>query len=218
MQISDRVIQITDDQIQWDFDGNPKAILKTANSQWVSYVTVDPFPCYSHDIELVRRCAEEAEERFRIGFKTFWFTLPMEASGRTNGAATDNTIKYKGDEKSWDGVIYLSGKRIPLHPGMTRYLCFHEYGHIVDNWICYKRKLEHSGFDNEYAQMRGIENFKGYGGRRWHKNVGEVIANDFRIAVCGIEPEFWPHPGIEHPNNVPAVHDWWYKAMIEHSV
>lgn len=216
MDVKDRVIVITDDQIQWDFEGGPRAIMRTPNSRWTTQTAVDPFPCYFHNRDLVEHCARDAEKRFRIGFETFWFILPMEATGRTNGAATDNSCD-RGD-KTWDGVIYLSGKRIPLHPAMTRYLCYHEYGHIVDNWICRQRKLDHSGMDEEYAQMRGIENFNGYGGRRWHLNVGEVIANDFRIAVCGAEREFWPHPGIEHPDNVPQVHDWWYKAMLEFSV
>jgi hypothetical protein len=52
---------------------------------------------------------------------------------------------------------------------------------------------------HEYAQLRGCDPATPYGGGTWHKSPGELLANDFRILVAGVEPEFWPHPGSPTP-------------------
>lgn len=41
--------------------------------------------------------------------------------------------------------------------------------------------------------------------------VIELFANDFRIVVCGIEQEYWPHPGFTHPLKLAKVRKWWAK-------
>lgn len=220
MDIQDRVIQVKDEDISWGFDDKgPFTYLKTPKSEWGTHVAFDPYPCYSHNRDVVLTSLREAEKKFPIGWPVFYFILPFEVSSRTNGTSTSNSIHDQSGKgkRSREGVIFFSGKRISIHPAMTRYLAAHEYGHQVDDWICNRRGFEHDGLDAEYAEMRGIENCKLYGARKHHLNIGEIIANDFRIAVCGVEREFWAHE-CEHPDNVPQVHDWWYKVMLEHTV
>jgi hypothetical protein len=160
---------------------------------------------------------KQVEKAFPIGFETFYFLHSFELPDRTNGDASKNTVSWEDEDKGtkavWEGVINLYGKRIPLHPAMTRYLVAHEYGHVVDYWINHCRGLKDDGFDKEYAKMRGIDCNLLYGGRRWHSNIGEVIANDFRIAVCGVEREFWPHD-CKHPDEDDNVKNWWYEALL----
>jgi hypothetical protein len=218
MDLNERIKLVTDNQFGWNWDdSNPTYYDKTPNSQWGTHTKFDPFPCYNHNPNLVTDIARKVEARFPIGFETYWFIFSYEPISRTNGQASLNTIRYadNGEKAEWDGVIHLYGKRIPLHPAMTRYLVAHEYGHIVDSWICRCRGLDGNGMDEEYAKLRGLENNQGYGGRKWHTNIGEIIANDFRIAVCGIESEFWPHE-IEHPDNVPVVNQFWYEMMLKY--
>jgi hypothetical protein len=220
MKLEERIKLITDDDCFWDWDGsNLSYTANTPDSKWGSTTKFDPFPCYSHKKELVEETARIVENRFPIKFNTFYFLFPFEPLSRTNGQASYNTITYDdrdtGSKGTWDGIIHLYGKRIPLHPAMTRYLVAHEYGHIVDYWICNRRGLQHDGIDEEYAKLRGIDNNQKYGGRKWHTNVGEIIANDFRITVCNIESEFWPHE-VPHPKDCPQVNDFWYKMMLEY--
>lgn len=223
MKIEERVKLITDDDVTWDWDSsNPSFNTKTPNVSWGGHTKFDPFPCYSHPKQFVIDIATQVEKAFPISFDTFIFIFPFEPIGRTNGQAQVNTIDYnhsKDDrtQATWEGAIELYGKRIPLHPAMTRYLVSHEYGHIIDTWICRCRHLEINGLDEEYAKMRGIDsNFK-YGGRKWHTNTGEIIANDFRICVTGIEREFWPHE-CKHPDLDDNVKSWWQEAIEKYSI
>ena len=215
MTLEQRVISVKDEDVSWGFDDKgPCAHLRTPNSTWPTYAHLDPYPCYSHNRALVLQCAREAEKRFPLGWQVFYFLLPYESSGRTNGTSTSNSIDRKEGHR--DGVIYLSGKRIPLHPAMTRYLLFHEYSHQVDDWVCHKQGLEHNGLDKEYAEMRGIKLNDGYGARKWHTNIGEIIANDARICLFNAESEFWPHE-CKHPNECPEVQMFWYRMIEEFS-
>jgi hypothetical protein len=115
-----------------------------------------------------------------------------------------------------DPLIIFSGKRIPIHPGMQRYLVAHEYGHVVDYNITYMRKKELNSMDEEYAKMRRIEPDQKMGGRKWHTNIGEILVNDFRIICCDIEPEFWPHQ-VSHPNDTPEVKKYWEEIKTQYA-
>lgn len=217
MNLEKRIKLVKDKEFYWDWDGsNPTFSSKTPNSQWGGTAKFDPFPCYTHDKKLVIETVQKVEKFFPIKFDVFYFIYPHESLSRTNGQASTNTVTYadkeKGTKNTWDGVIELYGKRIPPHPAMTRYLCAHEYGHLVDTWICHQRGLEFNGMDKEYAKMRGIRPNSNYGGRKWHTNIGEIIANDFRIAVCDIESEFWPHK-VKHPKKCPQVSKFWEKMI-----
>jgi len=64
-------------------------------------------------------------------------------------------------------------------------------------------------FRDDYAKMRRLKTQKHYGPGTWHKSIGEIVANDFRILGAGVEAEFWPHPGITHPKKLKTVQKWW---------
>ncbi len=195
------------DELRWPFAGNNPLIKCGRYTE-----DVDPFPGYAHPQRLVEEGLEHATKAFPVGGDPVQcFILTYEVIARTNGHAS----KWYGREKSdFSPYIVLSGKRIPPMPGMTRYLAAHEYGHVVDMWICKQMECEDdhplTKFDKEYAEVRGIEPEGAYGGGVWHKNIGEIIANDFRVLMCNVEVDFWPHP-CTHPALIKSsrlVDDW----------
>ena len=212
------IFERTASDLDWPFDSGYARVL--CGKEWAREVKVDPFPCYAHNRDLVARTAEQVHSKFPIGILPAYYLLHFEATSRTNGHA-DRSWKYnEGKPRTYEPYIVLSGKRIPPHPAMTRYLVAHEYGHVVQWWIEYKRDLKDeavSEFDREYMKMRP-EAGTGYGGLKWHAEIGELIANDFRICVTGIEPEFWPHPGFEHPLKLDVVRGFWQRMVEEFAV
>lgn len=220
MNIEERIKFVKEEEMYWDWDtSQPSYYDKTPNSKHGGiYNKFDPFPCYTHNKDLIFKEVQKIESLFPIEFDTFYFIFPYECISRTNGQSYTNTIQYKTETKkhTWDGVIDLYGKRIPIHPSMTRYLVSHEYGHVIDNYICNCRDLDQDGMDEEYAKMRGIECNKQYGGRKWHTNIGEIIVNDFRICIGNTEIEFWPHE-VEHPLNCPNVIEFWKEMKEKYS-
>lgn len=222
LDVRKRVKIIQNYDMTWNWDSsNPTFQNKTPNSDWGRHIKFDPFPCYSHDEDLVRKTVELVELKFPISFDVYYFVYPYESLERTNGTASKNTITWgdeeKGEKSVWEGTIDLYGKRIPIHPAMTFYLCGHEYGHVIDDWICNRRGLKDNGLDEEYAKMRNIDYNNKYGGQKWHTNIGEIIANDFRIVVTGLEKEFWPHE-CKHPDEDPNVKAWWEEAVAKYSI
>jgi hypothetical protein len=217
----DRVIAVTADQLAWRFE-NDHPTARTGNRYGTK---VDPFPCYAHDLGLVAGMLGHVERVLEdrgaaLKHKPTIYVLDREPLARTNGWAEVDHRYYDADctepccaDKTvkWDGKIVLAGKRIPPHPGVTRYLVAHEYGHHVEYELLHRRDLQpgDEAVRTEYAAIRGLTNPAYYGGGTWHASPGEVFANDFRILVAGIEPEYWPHPGISHPNTEPDVATWW---------
>jgi hypothetical protein len=210
------------DQLCWGFDGE----LPTQRVQAARYERserVDPAPAYAHDVKLVAEVLAQCEAAFPVQHSPSIFVLTHETIGRTNGHTSHD---YDYDEAKKDAAgrypylphIVLSGKRIPIHPAMTRYLVAHEYGHVVDTTLALRR-FEGSGAeakqDEEYAKLRGIVPPPYYGPGTWHRQAGEVFANDFRILVCGVEREYWPHPGIDRPEHSPAAVKWWAERLAE---
>jgi hypothetical protein len=211
--MSDRVVELTAEDLDWSFrDSRPR--LRTGRG---SSYEVDPFPAYPHDLDLVRATLEQVERAVSIEHKPTLYVFHFEPIARTNGWAERGYGRYDREAERHTlapGQIVLAGKRIPPHPAMTRYLVAHEYGHHVDYTICDRRGLEVDGLDEEYAKLRRLPAaYDRYGGGRWHSNVGELIANDFRILVAGVEPEFWPHPGYARPEAVDGLADWWKAAL-----
>jgi len=218
-RLSNRVISIPAGAVDWPFHGSPRVLTRPRNRKAYGYpVEVDPFPCYQHDVELVTEVAAKVESLFPMEWVPNYYVLGVEDLGRTNGHSNRHMIYSEGDDISpYEPYIVLSGKRIPLHPAMTRYLVAHEYGHLVHWYIERKRGFQDHGdeFAKEYAGVRGIEASFKYGARNWHSNIGELIANDFRICVCNIEPEFWPHEGFEHPDRLPEVKQFWIEQRMK---
>ena len=215
----EKVKLLTDAEANWSWEDSKCSFsIRTPNGSQTHIIDCDPFPCYSHDKKYVETIASTVEKTFPLGFPSFYYLLPYEEISRTNGNAR-KCINYSSVDQPYpyEGMIVLSGKRIPIHPAMTRYLVAHEYGHLVDNWICYKRGIDTDGIDEEYAKMRNIPLNQEYGGRKWHTNIGEIIANDFRIVVARIEDEFFPHDCM-HPFKDKNVIEWWENAIKTYSI
>lgn len=209
-----RVVELDAGDLIWPFsDQGPHWCAETVIEAYRRVERVDPFPCYTHDVGLVRETLRAAARAFPVGVPVTVHVTPWESLSRTNGWASYQH-SYE-DGRPWEGTVALSGKRTPPHPAVTRYLVAHEYGHIVDYWLCSQR-LDARGnwgtLDDEYATLRGLERVT-YGGATWHREVGELIANDFRVLVAQVEVDFWPHPGIAHPEDVPNVRAFWGEAL-----
>lgn len=208
--IDSRIIKLNDEDLTWQFDGSPYFKVKvtegTKYSDYNTFHNIDTFPCYSHDIELVKECATKAESIFNFNPKPIYIIMPFESTGRTNGQAE----KYNIGNDKYIPIVVLWGKRIPIMPNMTNYLYHHELSHCVDYQACSQLKLEDSGLDEEYAKWRGIKNSSKYGARNWHTQTGEIIANDIRVSLFGAEPQFWPHK-CPHPDTKPEIKDYWMK-------
>lgn len=186
--------------------------------------TFDPFPAYPHGLDLVTRTAAEVAQVCPPLWDVDLMVADREETGRTNAHThVEHRGHYEGDD--WvsgppRGLIVLAGKRIPPHPAMTRHLVAHEYGHQVQRMLTHRRDRPHLEDDavlREYAAARGLpESSVRYGsGGRWHDAAGEIFACDFRILACGIETEYWPHPGVARPETVPGLDTWWDGAIKE---
>lgn len=185
---------------------------KPAPGFYSTQVHVDPFPAYPHDVQLVMRELRKVARAFPIGVPVSVNVLEREGPERTNGHC-EIVHDYQAKKKPapWSARIVLWGKRIPPHPAMTRYLVAHEYGHAVAQFLA--RKLRHKDAERLYREYRSFRPVRRrpryYGGGTWHASSSELFANDFRILVAGVEPEFWPHPGFARPERVAAVRRFW---------
>lgn len=197
-----------DHDLGWAFRGEGLPSYNLNIKNWSKEEIVDPFPCYSHDAKLVLNEIESVESILPLKFPVKWFVLSHEFQCRTNGYACENKDYDEKDREKLFPFIVLCGKRIPIMPSMTRYLVSHEYGHVVDYHLQLLMKTKNSEFDNMYADLRKIRNIIGYGGRKWHSNISEIIANDIRIILFNKEVDFWPHD-CSHPLENPALIEWW---------
>ena len=182
----------------------------------------DPFPAYSHDLDLVTELAREVVRCCPNLYDITVHNANRECVGRFNAYARHRDGEYVDGE--WDktprGTIVLMAKRIPPHPGMTEHLVGHEYGHHVNYMLNMARGKKSRDWDllYEYAQMRGYDmtqsKHSGAGGT-WASSIQEIFATDFRYWVCGLERVYWPHPGAPKPEDVPGLDDWWGGALQE---
>lgn len=203
-----RVIELTSADVIWPFGQTPYVDAGY-------HTTIDPTPAYGHDLSLVASTLRKVDRIVgkRVLCKPIVYVLHHECESRTNGFAFAKAHYPKPAKGAppWEGFIVLPAKRIPIHPAMTRYVVAHEYGHHAEMELLRRRGLTDSAPDivREYAELRGADPHVPYGAGRWHETAGELLANDFRILVCGIETEFWPHPGFEHPSKLKLVRRWW---------
>ena len=209
----ERFVVETLTELKWNF-GSERPLMVIGHSS----ESVDPFPGYAHDEQLVAEFLKKAIDAFPVGgHPVQCFCLKYETVSRTNGTASYFYVK----DGEYAPYIVLSGKRIPPMQSMTRYLAAHEYGHVVDEWICRQMECDKdwpvTKFDKEYAEVRGVFPESAYGGGNWHKNIGEIIANDFRILMCGVEVDFWPHP-CPHPLELgdSRLVDYWQKLREQY--
>lgn len=176
----------------------------------------DPVPAYPHDLDVASATLAAVADAVPPLWDVTLYLADREDVCRSNGHAELTADRGDGDtdDRKFHGAIVLSGKRVMPHPAMTRYLVGHEYGHQVQYMIDHARGESQPQSDavlREYAPLRGLPDIHYGSAGRWHDSAGEVFACDFRLLVCDIEPEFWPHPGVERPGA--AVRDWWSKAL-----
>jgi hypothetical protein len=200
---------------------------RTSAPQWQHQVhgsmgTFDPFPCYPHQRDVVEEAAAAVTKACPPLWNVELFIADREETGRSNGySSVDAGRRYvDGEWVQGDpiGLIMLSGKRIPPHPALTRYLVAHEYGHNVEwmlNRVRGEKSLTGGDLPKEYAEVRGLgaEHMHDGSGGRWHDSVHEILACDFRILVCEVEAGYWPHPGVPHPSGIGAIRTWWADQM-----
>lgn len=191
-----------------------------------SRTTFDPFPAYPHDLSVVRRAVSHVTTCQRPLWDVDLYVADREEVGRTNGHSNAmHEYVYDDDGRRTDtaekiAYIVLSGKRIPPHPAMTRYLVGHEYGHHIEWMLNHVRGAKHLHDDElirEYADLRGLpkESLHHGEGGNWHDSATEIFACDFRIICCDVEAEFWPHLGVARPEEVPGLDDWWLTAQAD---
>lgn len=211
-----RVHLFEDNDLSQGFDDpTPSFYIRCHKDVYGDSVKLDPFRCYHHDHQLIAKLFTEVEKKFALDFPANVYIFNYEPLSRTNGWATGQNY-YDRDAGKYTKVFPyfgLAGKRIPIMPSMSRYLVTHEYGHLVDYSITRRWRDKYdddNGFRREYADMRGLEFNDSYGCRKWHLNIGEIIANDFRIIMTGQEPEFWPHE-CQHPLKNKKVKSYWKK-------
>jgi hypothetical protein len=158
------------------------------------------------------------ETVFPVAVRPTIYLLEMDTLSRVNGW-TQHDHDF-GAERGADGqyprlpAIVLVGKRVPHHPATTRYLIAHEYGHVVEEAISSARGLDpEPGILAEYAALRGLPAPQRAQGGTWHRAAAEIFANDFRLILTGFEREYWPHPGIERPEQRPELCEWWAREQ-----
>lgn len=200
----------------WSFNDTPTVVRYSPKGYGQG--VFDPFPAYSHRLKHVTAAVEDVAAAFPPLWDVDLYSMNREETARSNGYSNvRETGHYQDGEYVKDpvtGVIVLSGKRIPPHPAVTRYLVAHEYGHNVEYMINAARGSKSVTSDDlitEYADLRGLppEAVHHGAGGTWHDSAAEIFACDFRIVVCGVETEYWPHPGVKRPEFVPKVIDWW---------
>ena len=207
----DQVVELFGEPSYGFDDEGPYYSVRHAGT-WGHTTYVDPAPCYPHDVALVQRQFNRMRELAPLPIPMKVAILSREPLERTNGWYNDEHGYDENDKGSPVGVIYLAGKRIPPHPAMTRYLVSHEYGHAVAYHLARFRGETMDQFKTMYLDYRSNAT-RDYGCGHWHSNVGELIANDFRILVAGVEAEFWPHAGFARPEDLPALGQFWLEAL-----
>lgn len=212
-----RTIHLTEKDLIWPFDGEPYFKTQLAKTEYQEKINIQAFPCYSFDLKLVNHVAEYVENCFSIGFPCDYYVLDYDVIEGVNGYASRVSEWNDGKEVAFEPYIVLAGKKTPIHPAMQRYLIGHERGHVINYWLSLKMGMTDEEFDKHYADIREIDYSFEYGGKKWHTNTGEIMANDFRVLVCGLETDFWPHDAV-HPFKCESVIKFWGEMKEKYAI
>jgi hypothetical protein len=207
------IMLVSDRDLSWSFRDSRPSLHGPAFS-----AVLDPFPAYAHDAEQVQATLEVVASAWRPETPITYWLLNQEETARTNAFAVFEQARRDDLWRGIHGHIVVAGKRIPPHPAVTRYLVAHEYGHLVQRWLADRESGKEDDVLRAYRAARRFR-LRGQhaGGGTWHRALEEVFACDFRILVAGIEPEYWPHPGIPRPEfGVPGVglRRWWREQGV----
>ncbi len=217
--LSKRVQYLRPQDVTWPFSASDPYFLVNPAGTYHTQIHIHPFPCYVHERPVLLDEQARVEASFPIGFPPTYYVLPHDTPHGTNAYATSNAVWDGSKQTGFAPYVVFAGKRTPIHPAMTRYLAGHEYGHLVQQWIEHQKGYRDTTLlEKEYAAVRGVKFSGDYGGGRWHDNTGEVFANDFRILIAACELEYWPHPGVPRPEEVPGLRDWWQQLRDEYAV
>lgn len=209
------------ERVYYPFEGSPFFRPVIEGHNYPRQVEFDPFPGYANDIEVVEEIARKVTDIAPPIWDVYLYNMDREVGGRTNAWASYEQI-YDYEKSQYDrtiGRIVLSGKRIPIHPGMTRHLVAHEYGHNLE-YMLEEVKFGRLGYNNvveEYAKVRGLEQRHAGTGGTWHSSPQEIFATDFRYHICNLEKEYWPHigiPKIYELDNRDEIAGWWHDNLV----
>lgn len=222
-----RVAELDAGDLHWEYSEGPPTwkAEPAVKGNWGRTEKVDPWgPCYRHDVGIVERVLLACAKAAPLGDAPVTVYLSVyEGLSRTNGWAYEDVAHYGETDgwhgpgsKPWEGVIVLNGRRVEIHPAVTRYVTAHEYGHIVEDALSRVRYGDDAGgkLIKEYARLRGLATDLPYGAGTHHLVPGEVFANDFRSYVMELEREFWPHL-VKPAWKLKRVASWWDKAIDE---
>lgn len=226
-----RLAVIDRDDVRWSYDAKPPSWRGSPalEGNYGRGDEIDPWgPCYTHDENLVGSLLLECAAAAPLACAPVTLYLSCyEGLSRTNGwSCWDHPYCRDGTpewwhgpgEKPWEGVIALNGKRIEIHPAITRYVVAHEYGHLVDAALALHRYPGDGGafgkLHDDYARLRRLDRVSHYGAGTHHLDVGEVLANDFRTVVLGRERDFWAHP-VTPGWKLKRVQAWWDQALAD---
>lgn len=225
-KINDLLYLLEQSDLHWDFEGKyPYYTFKINDKGYYVNESVDPFPCYCHDIRTVRLEIDRINIITCLPHIPVYYIFSHENISRCNGHTSENSYYDDKDKFIINPYITLYGKRIPIHQVWTKYLVSYEFGHCIQYNLKKLLDIERDKFKKDYAEkIRKIAHYKEYGGLRWHKNTMEIIANDIRIVLFGSEPDYWPRE-IEHPIKCKEVIDYWndinnkfFKQKIQESI
>lgn len=206
------------EELIWDFCGeHPYYRVNKLSSDFYEDIKIDPFPCTSHNMEIIKKEVEVVERHFPIGSLLQWIIIPHEFISRSNAYASYEEIwrDERKEKNKLDAWIVFCGKRTNIHPAMTKFLVSHEYGHQVDYWITHcmmeeEKSNDRDIFRKKWAEVRGIEwsNDEGYGAGRYHNSITEMIADEFRVVVMDRDTDFWQHD-VYKPDS--KGKDFWFE-------
>src|SRR5688572_24056384 len=94
-----QVIPINDADLSWGFTDTMPSF-PTTDGSYSRREKVDPFPCYGHEIELVRSELERTASLFPLPFPVHLYVSTFECEGRTNAHAG---IGYDYNAEKVDG-------------------------------------------------------------------------------------------------------------------
>lgn len=194
-------------EADWRFN-SPESIIQIGTGNKIN-VSIDPFPCYTHDLEVIKTNLERVQER-TVQIPVQIYVSSFETKTRENAFSQFHYKEFTDGKWEKEYIIHFSGKRTPIHPILTKYLVGHEYGHLFEYWYEEQLNLTKEAVLESYADFRNLVL-----PIHWHKNIQEIFAEDFRVLVAKIDVQYWPHKDVARPETIEGLKEWWVKTINE---